>query len=61
VLEDDPAVQATLCTMLTLAGFTTHRAVTVDDALAILVREHVDACRSMYACPIRKAPLERGR
>lgn len=43
VLEDDPAVRATLCTMLTLAGFTTHYAVTVDDALAILGREHVDA------------------
>jgi len=43
VLEDDPAVRTTLCTMLTLAGFTTHYAVTVDDALAILGSEHVDA------------------
>ena len=43
VLEDDPAVQATLCTMLILAGFTAHHAVTVDEALAILEREHVDA------------------
>ena len=43
VLEDDPAVRTTLCTMLMLAGFTTHYAVTVDDALAILGSEHVDA------------------
>jgi len=43
VLEDDPAVQATLCTLLAHAGFTAHHAVTVDDALAILRREHVDA------------------
>jgi CheY-like chemotaxis protein len=43
VLEDDPSVCTTLCTMLTLAGFTTHRAQTVDDALAILGAEHVDA------------------
>ena len=43
VLEDDPSVRTTLCTMLMLAGFTTHYAVTVDEALAILGREHVDA------------------
>lgn len=43
VLEDDPSVQTTLCTMLALAGFTTHHAQTVDDALAILGSEHVDA------------------
>jgi len=43
VLEDDPAVQTTLCTMLAHAGFTAHHAVTVDEALAILRREHVDA------------------
>ena len=43
VLEDDPAVGTTLCTMLTLAGFTTHRAKTVDEALVILDNEQVDA------------------
>jgi CheY-like chemotaxis protein len=43
VLEDDPSVCKTLCTMLTLAGFTTHRAPTVDDALAILQAQQVDA------------------
>lgn len=43
VLEDDPSVCATLCTMLTLAGFTTLHAKTVDDALAILTTERIDA------------------
>ena len=43
VLEDDPSVCSTLCTMLTLAGFTTHHAQTVDEALAILARQRVDA------------------
>lgn len=43
VLEDDPSVRATLCTMLTHAGFTTLHAQTVDDALAILGTQQVDA------------------
>ena len=43
VLEDDPCVSETLCTVLTLAGFSPHPAQNVDEALAILETEHVDA------------------
>ena len=43
VLEDDPSIRATLCTMLAHAGFTTLSAQTVEDAFAILARERVDA------------------
>ena len=43
VLEDDPSIRATLCTTLAHAGFRTLHAQTVDDALAILATERVDA------------------
>lgn len=43
VLEDDPSIRATLCTMLAHAGFKTLHAQTVEDALAILASERVDA------------------
>ena len=58
VLEDDPSVGTTLCTMLTLAGFTTHCARTVDDALAILGNERVDAVSLDVVVPDPKG-LER--
>jgi CheY-like chemotaxis protein len=43
VLEDDPSVCSSLCTMLTLSGYTAHPAQTVDEALAILKSKQVDA------------------
>ena len=43
VLEDEPSVCTTLCTMLTLSGFRALPAQTVDEALAILRTEKVDA------------------
>ena len=43
VVEDDSSVQTTLCATLTLLGFTPHHAQTIDDALAILGRERIDA------------------
>ena len=58
VLEDDPCVSTTLCTVLTLAGFTPHPARTVDDALAILETERVDAV-SLDMCVPDPKGLER--
>jgi DNA-binding response OmpR family regulator len=43
VVEDDPLLQTTLCATLTLSNFTAHRAETIDEALRILGREHIDA------------------
>jgi len=43
VVEDEPSVQTTLCATLTVMGFATHHAGTVEDALKILGNEHVDA------------------
>jgi DNA-binding NtrC family response regulator len=43
VVEDEPSVQTTFCATLTLMGFRTHHADTVDSALEILTREHIDA------------------
>jgi DNA-binding response OmpR family regulator len=43
VVEDDASVQTTLCATLALLGFTPHHAQTIDDALGILGREHIDA------------------
>ena len=43
MLEDDPSVSTTLCTVLSQAGYTAHRAQTVDEALAILRSQPVDA------------------
>jgi DNA-binding response OmpR family regulator len=43
VVEDELAVQTTLCATLTLMGFKAYPADTVETALKILGREHVDA------------------
>ena len=43
VVEDEILVQTSLCTTLTLVGFSTHRADCVEAALRILGAEHVDA------------------
>ena len=43
VVEDEPSVQTTLCATLTLMGFKTCHADTVDSALKILGTEHIDA------------------
>jgi DNA-binding NtrC family response regulator len=43
VVEDEPSVQTTFCATLTLMGFKTHHADTVDRALEILDAEPIDA------------------
>ena len=43
VVEDEPLVQQTLCTALTLMGFQTRRADNVDAALTILANERIEA------------------
>ena len=43
VVEDELNVQETLAAVLTLEGFKAHRASSVDEALAILDHERVDA------------------
>ena len=43
VVEDEPSVQTTFCATLTLMGFRTHHADTVDRALEIINTERVDA------------------
>jgi DNA-binding response OmpR family regulator len=43
VVEDEPSVQTTFCATLTLMGFKTQHADTVDRALEILSTEPVDA------------------
>ena len=43
VVEDEPSVQTTFCATLTLMGFKTQHADTVDRALEILNSEPVDA------------------
>jgi DNA-binding response OmpR family regulator len=43
VVEDEPSVQTTFCATLTLMGFVTHHADTVDRALEILASERIDA------------------
>ncbi|RPI53969.1 MAG: response regulator [Acidobacteria bacterium] len=43
VVEDEPSVQTTFCATLTLMGFKTHHAATVDRALEILGSERIDA------------------
>jgi len=43
VVEDELAVQTTLCATLTLMGFKAYPADTVENALKVLGREHVDA------------------
>jgi CheY-like chemotaxis protein len=43
VVEDEPLVQRTLCTALTLMGFQTRRADNVDAALTILANERIEA------------------
>jgi CheY-like chemotaxis protein len=43
VVEDEPFVQTTLCATLTLMGFRTHSASTIDAALKVLGTEHIDA------------------
>ncbi len=43
VVEDEPSVQTTFCATLTLMGFKTQHAATVDRALEILGAERVDA------------------
>ena len=43
VVEDEPSVQHTLCTALTLMGFQTRQADNVDAALTILANDRIDA------------------
>jgi len=43
VVEDEASVQTTFCATLTLMGFKTQHADTVESALEILKREHIDA------------------
>ena len=43
VVEDEPTLQTTLSAFLTLNEFATFRASSVDEALKILGREHIDA------------------
>jgi CheY-like chemotaxis protein len=43
VVEDEPFVQTTLCATLTLMGFKTYSASTIDAALKLLGTEHIDA------------------
>jgi CheY-like chemotaxis protein len=43
VVEDEPSLRTTMCASLTLMGFITHPADSVDAALRILGAEHVDA------------------
>lgn len=43
VVEDETSLRTTMCAALTLMGFVTHQAESVDTALRILGAEHVDA------------------
>jgi two-component system phosphate regulon response regulator PhoB len=43
VVEDEPSVQHTLCTALTLMGFRTRQADNVDAALTVLANEPIEA------------------
>lgn len=43
VVEDEASVQTTLCATLTVMGFKTHVAGTVEAALKVLGTEHIDA------------------
>lgn len=43
VVEDETSLRTTMCAALTLMGFITHQAESVDGALKILGAEHVDA------------------
>jgi CheY-like chemotaxis protein len=43
VVEDETSLRTTMCAALTLMGFVTHPAESVDAALKILGAEHVDA------------------
>ena len=43
VVEDDPSVQTTLCATFTMLGFMPHRTESVEGALRILGRKHIDA------------------
>ena len=43
VVEDETSLRTPMCAALTLMGFITHQAESVDDALRILGAEHVDA------------------
>jgi DNA-binding response OmpR family regulator len=43
VVEDETSLRTTMCASLTLMGFITHQADSVDAALRILGAEHVDA------------------
>lgn len=43
VVEDETSLRTTMCAALTLMGFITHQAGSVDEALKILGADHVDA------------------
>jgi len=43
VVDDEPNVQETLATVLTIVGFKSHRAGNVEEALAVLAQERIDA------------------
>jgi DNA-binding response OmpR family regulator len=43
VVEDETSVQTTICATLTVMGFKTHLADTIDAALKVLGTEHIDA------------------
>jgi CheY-like chemotaxis protein len=43
VVEDEASLRTTMCAALTLMGFITHQAESVEEALRILGADHVDA------------------
>ena len=43
VVEDETSLRTTMCAALTLMGFMTHQAASVDEALKVLGGDHVDA------------------
>ena len=60
VVEDEQSVQTTLCATLTLMGFKTYHADTVDSALKILGTEHVDAVSLDFRLPDPKGLQQTG-
>ena len=55
VVEDEPALQSSLCGVLEAAGFTTLRAGTVEDALVLFGRQQIDAVTLDVRLPDPKA------
>jgi len=51
IVEDDAAVRSTFVRALVQAGFTTHEAASVPDAVAVLKRQSVDAIVCDFTLP----------